>query len=519
MKKSKSASCALYDTSGKYDQQVFCGTDGFQKNCEYCQNFMRNNDDMLMRIFTLADSRKCAVVFCDGMADKDMVERNIILASRRFSSDSGENKFADTDELLQQFGITEFSREKNLSRGYIAALTGDVLVIMENEPEVMIVGYRSIASRSVSESSTEGSVSGPHEAFTENFRINTGLLRRRISDPNFAAEHMKVGQRSHTSVALCYIRGLTDPDMVDELRRRINAISIDIINDAGELAQLIERNPVGLFPQAELSELPDAVAAEICNGRAAIIVSGSPQAIILPANISLMMRAREDSYQRWSYSTFVKLLRWIALAIAVTGPSLYVAMVSFHPGLLSTDLLMISVINRLNVPFSALIEVLIIEFFLELLREASIRMPSGISTALSIVGGLIIGDAAISAGLISPLLIIIIGLTTMASFVIPSYGFAASLRLVKYMLLLLTSILGLLGLLCGIVIWLSMMVRASSLGVDFTSPFSPADWRSFITGLIQPPASRLTHRPAYLSPEDEIKQKSVPGESDNLTGR
>ena len=496
----------LYDISGSSDQQVFTGDDNFRRNCDYCRGFMQCNNDIIMREFTLADGRQCAVVFCDGMSNKDMVERNIVLASRRFSENSGENKFISADDFMQQFGLTEYSRQKSLSQGYISALTGDVLVIIEDEPEVLVAGYRSIASRSVGESSNEGSVSGPHEAFTENFRINTGLLRRRISDPNLAVEHLKVGQRSHTSVALCYIRGLTNKAMVDELRRRINAISIDIINDAGELAQLIEDDPNGLFPQSDLTELPDAVAGELCNGRTAIIVSGSPQALILPGNLSLMMRVREDSYQRWSYSSFIKILRWIALIIAVTGPSLYVAMVSYHPGLLPTNLLMISAINRLNVPFSAVIEVLIIEFFLELLREASIRMPSGISTALSIVGGLIIGDAAINAGLISPLLVIIIGLTTMSGFVIPSYSFAASLRLVKYMLLMFTSVLGLPGLLCGVVIWIAMMVRTTSYGVDFTLPFSPPEWRSLIHGLIQFPAKRRTRRPTYLEPEDSIKQ-------------
>jgi len=496
----------VYDISGAHDQQVFTGNDNFDKNCTYCRNLMENNNDVIMRTFTLSDSRRCAVVFCDGMSNKDMVERNIILASRRFAHISGENKFSFADELMQQFGTTEFSRQSSLSQGYISALTGDVMIILEDEPYVLVAGYRFITSRSVGESSNEGSVTGPHEAFTENFRTNTGLLRRRISDPNLAVEHMKVGLRSHTSVALCYIRGLTNQQMVDTIRERISQLTIDILNDSGELAQLIEDDPDGLFPQSDLTELPDAVASELCNGRLAILVSGSPQALVLPGNLALLMRVREDSYQRWNLATFVKLLRWLCLIISVTGPAIYVAMVSFHPGLLPTNLLMISAINRINVPFSALLEVLIIEFFLELLREASIRMPSSISTALSIVGGLIIGDAAISAGLISPLLVIIIGLTTMAGFVIPSYTLASSLRIVKYMLLLLTSVLGLPGMLCAIVIWIAMMVRTRSYGIDFTAPFSPPEWDSLFHSLIQFPARLRRRRPSYLSPEDSIKQ-------------
>ncbi len=493
----------IFDITRTDNQPVFTGSGNFEKNCGWCQSFMQGSSDIIMRVFVLADGRQCAVIFCDGMSDKEMIEGSIVLAARRFSERSDENKFVPSDKLLQQFGSTEYSRQQSLSAGYISALTGDVLIIIEDEPEVLVVGYRSISSRSVGSSSNDGSVSGPHEAFTENFRTNTALLRRRISDPNLVVEHIKVGQRSHTTVALCYIRGLTNEAMVKELRQRIKGVSIDILNDSGELAQLIEDEPRSIFPQSDRTELPDSAAAELCNGRAVILVSGSPQALLLPGNISLLMRVREDAYHRWSFAGFLKLLRWLALIIAVTGPSLYVAMVAYHPGLLPTRMLMISAINRLNVPFSALVEVLIIELFLELLREASIRMPASISTPLSIVGGLIIGDAAISAGLVSPLLIIVIGLTTIAGFVIPSYSLSASLRLIKYMLLLFTSVLGLLGLLCGLVVWTAMMVRTTSYGADFTLPFSPPDWRSIKHALTQSPAAMRRYRPGYLGVQDD----------------
>ncbi len=504
----------IYDVSGDNEQKVFTGKGNYEKNRDYVRRFMEGSGDILMREFTLSDSRRCSIIMVDGMCDKEAVEQNVILAARRYCDESSENKFADADGLMQQFATTEVSAQSDLMKGYIATLTGDVLVIIEDEPEVFVFGYRSIESRSVGESSNEGSVSGPHEAFTENFRTNTGLLRRRISDPNFVIEHMKTGQRSHTSVALCYIRGLTNGDMVDELRERINRIKIDIINDSGQLAQLIEDTPSGLFPQSEMTELPDFASAEICSGRAVIMVSGSPQVLIVPANMSLLMRVSEDSYQRWSISTFVRLLRWLAMIIAVIGPSVYVAMVAYHPGLLPTDLLFISAINRLNVPFSALTEVLIIEFFLELLREASIRLPQAISTPLSIAGGLIIGDAAISAGLISPLLIIIAGLTAMASFTIPSYNFAAGLRLIKYMILILTSLLGLTGLICGVVIWVALMVQSTSFGLDFTVPFAPIEKKGLIRGLIQLPSKMCQLRPSYLNTSDKRRMKTEGGKNE-----
>lgn len=498
---------AVFDCSPGKSQPVFTGPDGYEKNIAYCRKLKGKNIDVLIREYTLSDGRRAATVAVDGMCSKQNLEMSVILASRRFAPQSGQNKFPAQDGLEQQFASSELSSTDILSDGYISALAGDVMVIVEGEPKVLVCGYRAITSRSVGDSPFGGSVRGPHEAFIENLRHNTALIRRRLADPNLVMEPIKIGRHSNTVTALCYILGVTSPALVDEARRRMQAIDIDIINDSGELEQLLEDDPSALFPQTDGSELPDVVAAELCAGRAAIIVNGSPYVLLLPATLSRLMHAGEDDYQRWSFATFVKLLRWAASFISVVAPALYVAIVSFHPGLLPTPLLIITAINRLNVPFSALVEVLIIEFALELLREASIRMPSNISTSLSIVGGIIIGDAAISAGLVSPLLIVVIGVSTMAGFVIPSYPLASSYRLIKYMLLGFSAVFGLLGLVCGLIIWISSMVSVSSFGVDFASPFFPFRPRAALSSLIEQPAASRTRRPSYLHPTNKFRMR------------
>lgn len=496
---------AVFDSSPSGGQSVFTGPEAFENNLAYCKRLKGKNVDVLIREFTLSDGRRAATVAVDGMCSKQNLEMSIILASRRFAGNSGQNKFITGDGVEQQFASSELSLTDSLSDGYISALAGDVMVIVEDEPKVLVCGYRAITSRSVGDSPFGGSVRGPHEAFIENLRHNTALIRRRLADPNLVMEPIKIGRHSHTVTALCYIRGITSPELIDEARRRLNSIDIDIINDSGELEQLLEDDPSALFPQTDGSELPDVVAAELCAGRVAIIVNGSPYVLLLPATLGRLMHASEDNYQRWSFASFVKLLRWVASAVAVLTPALYVAMVSFHPGMLPTSLLIITAINRLNVPFSALIEVLIIEFALELLREASIRMPKNISTSLSIVGGIIIGDAAISAGIVSPLLIVLIGISTMAGFVIPSYPLASSYRLVKYMLLGLSAVLGLLGLVCGVIIWISSMASVSSFGVEFTSPFYPFFPKASRAAIIEPNARLRTRRPVYLHPLDRVR--------------
>ncbi len=496
---------AIFNNSPEAEQKVFTGEGAYERNLNYCRRLKGKNVDVLIREYTLADGRRCAAVAVDGMTNKQNLEMSIILASRRFAKLSNENKFSSADGFPQQFAAVETTRTDSLSGGYISALSGDVMVIAEGESEVLVCGYRFISSRSVGDSPFGGSVRAPHEAFIETLRLNTALIRRRIADPNLVFEPLTVGRHSRTSVNLCYILGVTSPQLVDEIRRRINAIDIDIINDAGELEQLIEDDPSSIFPQTDGTELPDVAAAELCAGRAAVIVNGSPYVLLLPATLPRMMKAGEDDYQRWSYSSIIRLLRWTAAVISVIAPSLYVAMVSFHPGMLPTSLLILTAVNRLNVPFSAFTEVLIVELALELLREASIRMPKNIGSALSIVGGIIIGDAALNAGLVSPLLIVIVGISTMAGFVIPSYPLASSLRLIKYMLLGFSALLGLPGLVCGVVVWLSMMVGVRSFGTDFAAPFFPFIVRDAGTSIVEPPIASRTLRPTYLDPLDSIR--------------
>lgn len=493
----------VFDNSPSSGQQVFTGSGSFDKNLEYCKKLKGKNVDVLIREYILADGKRCAAIAVDGMTNKHNLEMSITLASRRYSNES----YDDICGINQQFGSVEISETESLSDGYISALSGDVLVIVEGQPKVLVCGYRFISSRSVSDSPLTGAVRGPHEAFIETLRLNTALIRRRIADPNLVLEPLTVGRHSRTSVALCYILGITSPKLVEEARRRIQEIDIDIINDSGELEQLIEDDPSALFPQIDGTELPDIVAAELCAGRAAIIVNGSPYVLLLPATLPRLMQAGEDKYQRWSYASFIKLLRWAASIISVIFPSLYVAIVSFHPGMLPTSLLILTAVNRLNVPSSALTEVLIVELALELLREASIRMPKSIGSSLSIVGGIIIGDAALNAGLVSPLLIVVVGISTMAGFVIPSYPLASSYRMVKYILLGLTGIFGLAGLVCGILLWLSAMVSVRSFGVDFAAPLYPFDTRGAGCSFVEIPADARTTRPDTFDPMDGIRMR------------
>ena len=494
----------LFDIGTDYNMPV--STD-YKSNFDYCTRLKGKNADLLIREFTLADGRRSFLLLVDGMCSKQSAEQNLILPAMQLKLNGSPDSIPPMQQLSSIILNTELSEQSSLSKGFIAALTGDLFMCIEGLNVGFVIGARSIESRSVSPSETAGSVVGPHEGFTENLRTNTALIRRRISDPNLTIEMLEVGVRSHTAVAVCYINGVTNPSLTDEVRSSIQKITVDQINDSGELAQMIEQYPLSPFPQIDGTEKPDAAAAEICQGRVAIIVNGSPYVLLAPATMSSMMQVTEDRYQRWTYSSFLKILRWLAFLVSITAPSLYVAVVAYNPGLMPADLLLVTAANRINVPFSAVTEVVIMEFFIELLREASIRLPGRISAAMSIVGGLIVGDAAIRAGLVSPLLIIIIGLSSLTSFVIPSYELASSLRLVKYFLLAMSAVFGIFGLTVGLVLFVSQLCALYSYGTEFTAPFSPAYRKGFLESLIELPIFRRNTRPEYYEPIDLVRMK------------
>ncbi len=500
----KDSDNTVFDISPGYNQNLFTGKDSFEKNCEYIRRLKGKSADILLRHFILASGKRAAVLFVDGMSNKVLIESSVILSSRRYSPHSCLNKFSPADEISQMFGSGEISTQKSLSKAYLSALSGDAAVIIEGESECYIIGVRAIQSRSVSESPNEASIRGPHEAFTENLRTNTALLRRRLADPNLVLEPLKVGQRSHTDVCLCYIRGLTNTALVEDIRKKINSISTDIIGDSGKLEQLIEGNNLSIFPQSGGTEQTDLTAAAISNGQVAILVNGSPHAIITPVTIADLMSVSEDNYGKWFFAGCSRILRWICALIAVSAPALYVAVISYHPEMLTTRLLLLTALNRVNVPFPAIIEVLLIEAVFEIIREAGTRMPNKISSALSIVGGLIIGDATINAGLLSPLIIIIAGISTLSSFAIPSHTLKSTIRFYKYFLILLSSVLGIFGTTVGMLIMISRLVSQSNYGVPFTSPLAPVRLRSILLSVFQAPPQAHRVRSEILNTEDKF---------------
>ncbi len=328
-------------------------------------------------------------------------------------------------------------------------------------------------SRSISTPENEAVVRGPQVGFNEMLRINTGLVRKILRNENLICEPLDVGNKTITSVNILYMKNIANDTLVNEIRRRLKNINVNHIFDSGELELLLEDFTWLPTPQMLSTERPDRVAAAITKGKVALLVDGSPFALVLPINAFELMHSQEDNYLRTPYANLIRIMRTIAMIAALILPGFFMAVVNFHHEVIPEHLLFAIASSREKVPFSLLTELIILEFAFEFIREASVRMPGSGGNAIGIIGGLIVGQAAVEANLVSPIVIIIVALTGIGSFVIPNYSLGLSFRIVKYFYLLLGSSTGLLGLTLGVYLQLIWLSSAQSFGVPFFAPLAP----------------------------------------------
>ena len=481
-----------------HSQPVHRGIGAYPRNLEFFQAVCGSSHDIVFRRIK-AGKDEVTLIYVDGLNNKQLLEQDVIAPLIDFTG--------ETLELDRVLTAAEIKSCGDLKQGLEQLLNGEVLAVCDKAPWLWVLGMRMPPTRSVGETQRDGSVFGPRETFVESIRINTALLRRRVRDPNLVMEMIPIGRRSHTGTVLCFIRGLADPTIVESIIERVKAVDIDLLNDTGQLEQYMQSDILTPFPQMEYTERPDAAARALCNGRVAILCDGSPNALLAPVTFAQMMITPDDRYKAWGVSTLERIVRWVALAVACMAPSLYVAIVSVHPGVMPARLELVSAANRINIPFTAAMEVFLLEFAIELLREASIRMPKSISQTLGIVGGIIIGDAAIKAGLVNPLLVVVVGVTAICSFALPSYSMASAIRVVKVFILLSTCLLGLLGFSMSLMAVLAHMCMLSSFDVDYMQPMAPGLGAESRKVIWQMPLRWNQKRPAAYRPMDTVQQK------------
>ncbi|MBK5240218.1 spore germination protein [Clostridium sp.] len=473
-----------------------------EKNIAYIKELLKDNSDVVFRTFNVGDW-KAALVYVDGMADKLLLD-HYVLEPLMLCSKGIEDVKEIKDNLL---AVSDMREVKKLSEGVNAALSGETLMFIDGLDCAYVIATRFWPARGIGDPSGETVIRGARDGFTETVRFNTVLVRRRIRDTRLRIKSKSIGTRSKTDVAIMYIDDIVNKEVLEELQDRIEKINIDAVFDSAYIEQLIEDNKYSPFPQIQSTERPDVVAAALYEGRVALLVDNSPFAIIVPCTLPNLFQSPDDYYQRWMHASIVRLIRMISIFISLTAPALYVAITSFNTSIIPTKLAYSIAASREGVPFPAFIEAIIMELFLALLMEAVVRLPRPIGATIGIVGGLVIGQSAVSAGIVSPIMIIIVAITAITTFVTPNYEVTSAFRLTRFLLIIASAIAGLYGIIMGLIVLLVHLVRLKSFGIPYLAPAVNVNIKDLKDMYIRVPISKLKERPKYMKTGDKIRQK------------
>ncbi|GMK44569.1 putative membrane protein YfkQ [Paenibacillus glycanilyticus] len=452
-----------------YDKSF--GSD-LEQNEGYIKETFQNCYDLEYRRIKAHHRLQWIVVYIDSLIDKPMLEEHVLKPILRHSA---ENDFPEiAEELADQWisiGTTAYS--DRVSEVTLNLLQGHAAILTAGSSSVITVAIPGIAKRSLEESSSEPVIRGSKEGFIEQLSTNLGLVRARLKTSKLKTESVTLGELSHTQIVMTYLEGIADDKVIEQVRSRLRSIRIDGVLDSGYIEEFIEDQPYSPFPQVHSTERPDVVAAELLEGKVAILVDTSPYVLIVPMTFWTGLQASEDYYIRWPIATFIRWIRFLFIHFAVFAPALYVAITTFHQEMIPTNLVLSIAGSREAVPFPAMIEALLMEVIFEALLEAGVRMPKQIGPTIGIVGGLVIGQAAVQAGLISAPVVIIVSITGISAFTTPRFSLRNGIRLLRFPMLFLAGTLGLYGIVLG---FLGIMLHVTSLrsfGKLYFSPVAP----------------------------------------------
>ncbi len=473
-----------------------------------------NNSDLVNREFNITVKDKVLkgfIVFIDGMTDRTSVSHSILQPLMLLSNLDIREEVKDIGEfiynrLLPFNQITKVDNYRELIRNINF---GGCAVFIEGLDYAYAADVKSWEHRGVAPPRSETVIRGPQEAFNEQIRANTALIRKILKDKDLMVEGTTIGKRSNTPCAVMYIKDIANESLVQEVLKRVKNIDVDYIFDTGELEQLIEDSTFISAPQIFATERPDRVAMMLAQGNIAVAMDGSPFVLVMPATVTEFLHTTEDNNIRYPYVNFIRIIRIIGVIIALLLPGLYIAVTNFHQEMIPTNLLFAIEASRENVPFPSVVELLLMEFSFELIREAGIRIPGAIGSTIGIVGGLILGQAAVSANLVSPIMIIIVAITALGSFAIPSFSMSFSIRLIRFAYIILGASAGFLGVALGLTINALILAGSRSFGVPFLVPFGPKTKGTYSDKLSRKPIWKQESRPDYLNTKDIKNQPKI----------
>lgn len=484
-----------------------------EENIQYIKHKFNfpSNKDIIIRELTVAKKYKAFIAYIDGMVDRitinNFILRALMVNDDKFQEDSDDE--CKLDFIMSNILQTNQAKKVDSPDEFLyEILSGNTLLYVNGCNFYITNETKGYDKRGVDKPLIEGVVLGSQEAFNENLRTNVTLIRKLIKNNNLTTEFIKVGNVNKQLCAIMSIKGITNPAIVEEVKRRIKNIKSDMVLGDGVLEQFIEDNPYSIFPTILSTERPDRAAAHIMEGKVAILAEGAPFAKIVPVTLLTLMHSPEDSYMRWPYGTLIRLIRFVAAFIATLLPGIYVAITNFHQEMIPTELLIAIAKAKENVPFPTIVEVVLMELSFELIREAGIRIPGIIGNTLGIIGALILGQAAVQANIVSPVLIIVVSVTGLGNFAIPNYSMALAARVSRFCFIILGALLGFYGISIGIALFAILITNIKSFGVPFFAPIAPKTKESSDL-FFKKPAWQQIYRPDYVNALKQKRQAKV----------
>ena len=474
-----------------------------EKVIDKVKNLYGNSADVNSRIIEIKKT-KIGILFLESSSQTSTISDFIVKSAvyTEKSKNIFENLFNTLKNKLfncQLFTIDNFEEfPYYLSSGF-------TIIIVDGNDKAIIMETRANLDRGVTEATSEPIIRGSKDSFTESHSKNLGLIRKRIKDPNLWFEEMKIGRRTKTRVSIAYINNIADKNKIKQIKKRLNKIDIDGILDSGNIRDYLT-DQKSIFPQIKSSERPDMACQELLNGKIIILVENCPFILIMPTVFLDYIRSPEDQNQKSINITFTRILRFFALIITILTPAIYIAIVTYDQNTIPDKLLISLAVQREGVPFPTFFEIILFMTVFEILRESDLKSPTNMSTAMSIVGALVLGQAAVDASIVSPITIIIVAITSICSLIFQDSDFINGIRFWRFLFIIASSLLGVVGILSMALIWITKMASLKNINTSFLSPIAPFDKDANKDAIIKSATPNIIKRPNYISKLNPFKQ-------------
>lgn len=481
-------------------------------NSAVIKNIYKDSTDVLVRPMEINSPNpiKFAIFCVDGLVNGQLLDLSIL---RPIATGDGAKQCKNQTELanylLNQGGAYHAfgSFVDDFDKLITLVMSGMAAVLLDDIEAAVVYDVRTFDKRSISDPENEGTMKGAKDSFIEVLRTNTALIRRRIRSPYLTVEQMYVGRESRTDVALVYMNNTCDLKLVDRIRKKLKAIDIDNICAASFIEEFLTENKNSLMPQVMYTERPDRCCSNLTDGRIVLVVDGIPFVYVLPCQFPMLMQSSEDYSESYLAGSTLRFLRYISLLVALLLPAFYIAVTTFHSQLLPLQMVLSIQKAKINVPFTSCVEVLGLLLSFEVLIEAGLRLPKNIGSAMSIVGGLVVGQAAVSANIVSPVVVIVVALAGIAGFTVPNQDLSIALRVSRFALSILAALTGFYGFMLGFLFILTHLASLQNFGVPYMAPLIATTKADLQDTLMRYPVTDFKFRPEGIAPQNKRKQK------------